>query len=307
MKNIIISDIHSNVDALLAVIKEIADKEQGIDRLLIVGDIVGYGASPNECCDIIRYLVYGRREVSLENIYKISSQPYLSPLERDNLLNAFQLLEKKGIAIGGNHDREAVGEPSLTTEMNPVAKIAIDWTKEILTKKNLKFLRHLSLRMRLGKEEFEIVHSTPAYPKGYEYAKNAGVLKYTNLWSKVTFGGHTHRPAAYIYTKEIRTVNASVLIPADNYDMRLMLIEKESTNKVESFHIDLSKGWKYYINVGSVGQPRDGNACGCYVVFDSSSKHLCFKRVPYNTEAASKKILEAKLPNELAQRVLKGV
>ncbi|NUN23588.1 MAG: hypothetical protein HUU09_08985 [Candidatus Jettenia caeni] len=69
----------------------------------------------------------------------------------------------------------------------------------------------------------------------------------------------------------------------------------------------MSKGWKYYINVGSVGQPRDGNACGCYVVFDSSSKHLCFKRVSYNTEVASKKILEAKLPNELAQRVLKGV
>jgi hypothetical protein len=55
-----------------------------------------------------------------------------------------------------------------------------------------------------------------------------------------------------------------------------------------------------------VGQPRDGNPHACYVVFDSSSKHLYFKRVPYCTELASMKIIEAKLPNELAQRILKG-
>lgn len=105
----------------------------------------------------------------------------------------------------------------------------------------------------------------------------------------MTFGGHTHRFSAYIYTKETRTVNASVLVPADNYDMRLMLIEKQSTNKAESFDIDSNKDWKYYINVGSIGQPRDGNPHACYVVFDSTTKHLEFRRVPYNTEVASKK------------------
>ena len=74
----------------------------------------------------------------------------------------------------------------------------------------------------------------------------------------------------------------------------------------KSFTIDSRKDWKYYVNVGSVGQPRDGNPHACYVVFDSTTKHICFKRVPYNTEAASKKIAEASLPNELAQRILKG-
>lgn len=307
MKSIILSDIHGNVDALLAVIKEIADKEKDIDRILTVGDIVGYGASPNECCDIIRYLVYGKRAVPLNDIYKIVSQPYLDKSQRDNLLNAIILFARKGIAVSGNHDKEAVDEPSLTSEMNPVAKAAINWTKGMLTKRNIKFLRHLSLRKKFGREGFEIVHATPSYPQGYEYAKNASVLKYITLWSTITFGGHTHRPAAYIYTRETRTVNASVLIPADNYDMRLMLIERQSTNRMESFTVNVEKGWKYYINVGSVGQPRDGNPCGCYIVFDSISKHLSFKRVSYNTEAASKKIGEAKLPNELAQRVLKGV
>ncbi|MCF6156752.1 MAG: metallophosphatase family protein [Candidatus Brocadia sp.] len=307
MKNAILSDIHSNVDALLAVMEKIVEKEGNIDRLLIAGDIVGYGASPNECCDIVRYLIYGRKKVSLENISKIVAQPYLDSKQQDNLLNAIMVLEKKGIAISGNHDREAVGEPSLTTEMNPIAMTAVNWTKGVLKKENIKFLKGLSLRMKFSKEDFEIVHSTPSYPQGYEYVRNASVLRYTTLWSRVTFGGHTHRPSAYIYTKETRTVNASVLVPADNYDMRLMLIEKQSTNKAESFDIDSNKEWKYYINVGSVGQPRDGNPQACYVMFDSAAKHLDFRRVPYNAEAASKKITEAKLPSELAERVLKGV
>ncbi|MBV6517682.1 MAG: hypothetical protein DCC43_01275 [Candidatus Brocadia sp.] len=307
MKNIIISDIHGNVDALLAVVKEIAGKEFPISRILIAGDIVGYGASPNECCDVVRFLLYGRKAVEVTKINEIAAQPYLDSHQQHDLYHALLALEKKGLAIGGNHDREAAGEPSLTSEMNPVALAAINWTKGVLTKENLKFLRGLSLRMKFGKEGFEIVHSTPSYPRGYEYVRNAGVLKYTTLWSPVTFGGHTHRPSAYIYTRETRTVNASVLVPADNYDMRLMLIEKESTNKVESFAIDSSKDWKYYVNVGSVGQPRDGNPHACYVIFDSTEKHLEFKRVSYNAEAASKRITEAKLPKELSERVLKGV
>lgn len=306
MKYIILSDIHGNVDALLAVIKEIAEKENPIDNLLIAGDIVGYGASPNECCEVIRYLIYGRRKIALENIKRIIAQPYFDSSQKDTLLNAALLLEKKGIAVGGNHDKEASGEPSLTSEMNPIAKTAVDWTNGVLTKENMKFLLRLPLRIKFSKEGFEIVHSKPSYPQGYDYVKNAGALKYATLWSKVTFGGHTHRPAAYIYTKETRTVNATVLIPADNYDMRLMLIEKGTTNKAESFTIDSRKDWKYYVNVGSVGQPRDGNPHACYVVFDTTTKHICFKRVPYNTEAASKKIAEASLPNELAQRILKG-
>jgi len=307
MKYVIVSDIHGNVDALLAVIKEIAEKENIIDNLLIAGDIVGYGASPNECCDIVRFFMYGRKKVSLERISKIIEQSYPDTPQRANLLKTIISLEKKGIALGGNHDKEAAGEPSLTSEMNPIAKTAVDWTKGVLTKENIKFLLRLPLRMKFSKEGFEIVHSTPSYPRGYEYVRNASALKYTTLWSKITFGGHTHRPSAYIYTKEIRTVNASVLIPADSYDMRLMLIEKESTNKAESFDVDFTKEWKYYINVGSVGQPRDGNPHACYVVYDSASKHIELRRVPYNTEAASKKIVDAALPNELAQRILKGV
>jgi predicted phosphodiesterase len=307
MKNIIISDIHGNADSLVAFIKEIAEKENTIDRLLIAGDIVGYGASPNECCDIVRYLKYGKRKMPLERIYEIFGQINPDISHNGNMKNTIQSLERKCVVIGGNHDKQVVGEPSYTSEMNPVAQKAADWTREVLTKDNYRFLKRLAMRKKFKKEGFEIVHSTPSYPRGYEYAKNASVLKYTALWSKITFGGHTHRPAAYIYTKEQRDVNASVLIPTDSYDIRLMMIEKECSDKTESFTVEQNNDWKYYINVGSLGQPRDGNSDGCYVVFDSVSNQISFRRVKYNAEAASRRITEAKLPNELAQRVLKGV
>lgn len=118
-----------------------------------------------------RYLIYGRKKVALENIYKIVAQPYFTSEQQKNLLNAVMSLEKKAIAICGNHDREAVGEPSLTSEMNPIAMAAVDWTKGVLSKENIKFLKHLSLRMKFSKEDFEIVHDTPSYPQGYEYVR----------------------------------------------------------------------------------------------------------------------------------------
>ncbi|MDO8745996.1 MAG: metallophosphoesterase family protein, partial [Candidatus Brocadiaceae bacterium] len=96
MKYVIVSDIHGNVDALLAVIKEIAERENPIDNLLIAGDIVGYGASPNECCDIVRFFMYGRKKVDLEIISKIIDQPYLDSTQKENLLKAIISLEKKG-------------------------------------------------------------------------------------------------------------------------------------------------------------------------------------------------------------------
>ncbi len=95
MKNVILSDIHSNVDALLAVIKEIAEKEGTVDRLLIAGDIVGYGASPNECCDMVRYLISGRKKVALENIYKIIAQPYFDTEQQKTLLKCCYVIGKK--------------------------------------------------------------------------------------------------------------------------------------------------------------------------------------------------------------------
>ena len=98
----IISDIHSNLDALDAVLKEV-DK-LGMDRLLCLGDIVGYGPEPNECCDLLR--------------------------------------ERGCLAIAGNHDEAAASDRD-TERFNSLAAQAIAWTRSRLTPQNRSYLNEL--------------------------------------------------------------------------------------------------------------------------------------------------------------------
>jgi predicted phosphodiesterase len=102
MKYAIISDIHSNLEALKSVFREI-DK-LGADRTICLGDVVGYGANPNECLEIIR--------------------------------------ERKIESIIGNHDVVACGKRE-PFDFNPVAKEAALWTRAVLTTENREFLRNL--------------------------------------------------------------------------------------------------------------------------------------------------------------------
>lgn len=102
MKHAIISDIHSNLEALESVFQEI-DK-LSVDRTICLGDIVGYGANPNECVEMIR--------------------------------------ERKIESIMGNHDVVACGKKE-PFDFNPVAKEAALWTRAALTTENREFLRNL--------------------------------------------------------------------------------------------------------------------------------------------------------------------
>ncbi|MFZ1976543.1 MAG: metallophosphoesterase family protein, partial [Bacteroidota bacterium] len=104
MKYAIISDIHSNLEAIQKAF-EIIDKEK-VDEIICLGDIVGYGADPNECVDIVR--------------------------------------SRCSTIILGNHDR-AVLHPSLTDDFNPLALNALLWTSEQLTDESRALLSSLSM------------------------------------------------------------------------------------------------------------------------------------------------------------------
>ena len=104
MKAAIISDIHSNLEALQAVIKDI--KKRRIKRIFCLGDLVGYGANPNECVEMC--------------------------------------FSQADIIIAGNHDWAAVDKTDITV-FNPVAAEAIRWTQKILSKGNLDKLKRLKL------------------------------------------------------------------------------------------------------------------------------------------------------------------
>jgi predicted phosphodiesterase len=306
MRFVIISDIHSNLEALASVFSDLHNNNEKIDKILIPGDIVGYGANPNECCAIVRFLKNGKTSLKNE-IQKIIQETDINDAEQKNIIDYILSMGKKAIVIAGNHDKAVIGQPSLCSSMAASAENAAKWTAKVLQKENFRFLSYLWFRKKLREFGIELVHSTPVYPQGYEYLKNAATLNYDLLYSKLTFAGHTHRPAAYLYTNQKRDIIASVFIPADQYDNRLMLVERQSMVRLEEFDVELNSGQRYYVNSGSVGQPRDGTPKASYMIYDTDVHKISLKRSEYDTESVKKKILKAKLPFDLADRVVKGI
>jgi len=306
MKLLIMSDIHSNLEALVAVFSDLHNSNEKIDRILIPGDIVGYGPNPNECCTIIRYLKDGKPFLKKE-VQAYIQEIDIDDTDKKNISEYIFSMSKKAYVIAGNHDREVIGQPSLCSIMAASAGNAARWTTKVLHKANARFLESLRYKKKIRKLGIELVHSTPVYPQGYRYVKNASTLNYDSLCSSITISGHTHKPSAYLYTKEKRNISASVYIPTDQFDNRLMLVERESMERHETFDVSLKPGQRYYINPGSVGQPRDGIPKASYMIYDTEAKQASLEKAEYNTEAVKKKVLKATLPFDLAERIVKGV
>ena len=306
MKFLIISDIHSNLEALVSVFSDLHNNNEKIDRILIPGDIVGYGPNPNECCSIVRFLKNGKTYLKNE-IQAIVQELDLDQADKNNIIDFIFSMSKKANVVAGNHDREVIGQPSLCSIMSASAGNAARWTTKVLKKDNSRFLDSLLYKSKIRKFGIELVHSTPVYPQGYRYVKNAATLNYDILHSSITISGHTHKPSAYLYTKQKRNISASVFIPTDQFDNRLMLVERESMERQETFDVLLRPDQRYYINAGSVGQPRDGTPKASYMIYDTVAKKASLKKSAYNTEIVKKKVLKATLPFDLAERIVKGI
>ncbi len=306
MKFLIISDIHSNLEALVSVFFDLHSGNEKIDRILIPGDIVGYGPNPNECCTIIRFLMNGKSALQKE-IQESIQEIDLDNADKKNIINFIFSMGNKANVVAGNHDREVIGQPSLCSVMATSAGNAAKWTTKVLQRPNIRFLESLWYKKKIRKFGIELVHSTPVYPQGYRYVENAATLNYDILHSSITISGHTHKPSAYLYTKQKRDISASVFIPTDQFDNRLMLVERESMERQDTFDVSLKPGQRYYINSGSVGQSRDGTPKASYMIYDTVAKQASLRKAEYNTEIVKKKVLKASLPFDLAERIVKGV
>ncbi len=290
MKFLIVSDIHSNLEALVSVFSDLHNNNEKVDRILIPGDIVGYGPNPNECCSIVRFLKNGKTYLKNE-IQAFIQELDLDEADKKNIIDYIFSMSKKANVVAGNHDREVIGQPSLCSIMAASAGNAARWTTKVLQKSNARFLESLWYKKKIREFGIELVHSTPVFPQGYRYVKNAATLNYDILHSSITISGHTHRPSAYLYTKQKRNISASVFIPTDQFDNRLMLVERESMERQETFDVSLKPGQRYYINPGSVGQPRDGTPKASYMIYDTTAKKASLKKSAYNTEIVKKKSL----------------
>jgi predicted phosphodiesterase len=151
----VISDVHSNLEALNAVIEDI--RKRDIEKILFLGDAVGYGPNPNECIEV---------------------------LKKECL-----------VLLAGNHDRAVTGDTPLEY-FNENAGAAVQWTIEHITGENLELLGKLDILKVMEEDNLCLVHSTPKEPDAWHYIftlKDAGV-NFHYFEQKICLVGHSHTP-----------------------------------------------------------------------------------------------------------------
>ncbi len=226
-----ISDIHGNLPALQAVLKDI-DSLGTIDRVLCLGDVIGYGPQPVETLELVA--------------------------------------SRCKLILMGNHEHAVIHG---AFGFHASAKRAIDWTRKQMDevdptarrKALMELLTNLPVRHRI--DDILLVHGSPRDPV-MEYVLESDLwdgsdpAKMDEIFEQIPrlcFAGHTHRPG--VFTSDRAFLPASEL--PDGFD--------------------LSDGQKYFINIGSVGQPRDRDARACYAVFTGDAVY--WRRVPYDVAA----------------------
>ena len=186
--------------------------------------------------------------------------------------------------VMGNHDFYVSSRQNLE-DFNPNAAAVIQWTRKQLSVEEIYFLR--SLPFVSTKMGITLVHSTMDNPEGFGYVFDhlQAEANFSRQVTPLCFHGHTHCPV--VYEKQIGAVyRLDVQDDAEPYKLPI--------------------GRKYFINVGSVGQPRDGDPCASYVLFDPVARTVRFRRLAYDVAAAQAKIREAGLPERLAERLAVG-
>ncbi len=181
--------------------------------------------------------------------------------------------------VKGNHDEEASLDTPLDG-LNPLAAHALRWTREHLDKEDREWLK--SMKMVRQVRDFTIVHATLDTPGGWGYVTNKfdAMASFSYQFTPVCFHGHTHTPRFYV--------------------------KDGSVEAVAGDSIKIEMGRKYFINTGSVGQPRDGDWRASYAIFDTDAQEVSIYRLEYDVETAQQKILDAGLPEMLASRLAVG-
>jgi predicted phosphodiesterase len=178
--------------------------------------------------------------------------------------------------VKGNHDEYASMDDECTN-FRPEAADAIKWTRKQLSDDQRQWLRDLKFVRFV--ESFTIVHATLDMPQkwGYVMDKLAAASSFSYQNTALCFYGHTHHPCAFIRDGVVKG------------------------GQFEKLRVEPGK--KYFINVGSIGQPRDGNPLSAYVIYDMSTNIITLKRLPYDIKKAQEKIYAAGLPERCATRL----
>lgn len=188
--------------------------------------------------------------------------------------------EKQCPVVAGNHDHAALGLTD-TSYFNEIAKAAIGWTGQVLTPDNTEFLR--ALPMEIVEGDVLIVHASPKDPEAWNYILTLGDARvnFEHFQQQYCFVGHSHQPFVIEYNK------GNLSCPSHP-------------------EVSIEAERRYLVNVGSVGQPRDGNPAATYCILDLQEGQIQIKRVDYDLDKAKEAIRKQGLPPQLAERLSHG-
>ncbi|MBT6581998.1 MAG: metallophosphoesterase family protein [Bacteroidetes Order II. Incertae sedis bacterium] len=228
----IISDIHSNLPALVSVLKVI--ESRGISDVYCLGDVVGYGADPAACLELVQK-------------------------------------HCKSVVLG-NHDL-AVATGEGIDYLPRDGQTAALHNAENLSVEQRAWLANLPLVTSV--DDITLAHASPGHPEKWLRVESFFLAQdqFNHFDTPVCFVGHTHLPG--------------------------VLSDKIGVMRVRAGH-------RYMINVGSVGQPRDGDPRASFGIFDPVSFEFELIRTPYNVDRSVNRIREEGLPSGLGKRLEKG-
>ena len=190
------------------------------------------------------------------------------------------------LVVRGNHDRASTGQDDLEW-FNPVARAAAIWTLRTLSTENADYIRALP-RGPVAIDGFQLFHGSPYDEDEYMIAAAEAGQAFGYMESRVAFFGHTHVQGGFIWNQSrVETI----LRTASDEDSQSMEIDPDCA---------------YMLNPGSVGQPRDADPRSGYVLYHPEDRFLTYRRVPYDITTAQAKILNAELPDVLAERLSVG-
>ena len=191
-----------------------------------------------------------------------------------------ELLRQHGIAtLKGNHDA-VVADGPMEDRGRGYMRIMWDWTEQALSFDQRCWLAELPLA--LEHPGFQAVHATLRHPSNWGYVLNASQaeLHFAHQTQPICFIGHTHRPAFWV--------------------------AGEDAAREASGLQSLIQDKPQLLNVGSVGQPRDGHPEACYLIYNAKAQEVRWQRVRYDISAAQYAIEDAGLPLAFAERLSKG-
>jgi len=187
------------------------------------------------------------------------------------------LIRERGIeTVQGNHDYYVANDDELSA-FQPLAQTTIYWHKVVCNAKEQAFLR--SLPWALSTNDVQVLHTPTIGENRWRYILDMPDIKaaFANTQGQIVFIGHTHRPGIYL--------------------------DEEPILKIRKMSLTLPTDPRVLVNVGAVGQPRDGDPRACWCLYDSTRRHVQIRRCKYDHKKTAGKIRKAGLPARLARRL----